>query len=133
MRDARPRTRGANCLPGVSSRFMFVVITMYDDMAMAQNPAETRCIQREDDLGAHAHVPLHPAVASTPRLPPSLLQHVCIAVLGSLFVPAVKVPALCSIQNRPLPRPDSFLSFDLTPDGLLPAAVARSDAPRPPH
>ena len=29
---------------------MFVVITMYDDMAMAQNPAEARCFQREDDL-----------------------------------------------------------------------------------
>src|SRR5208337_1695099 len=47
---------------------MFVVITMYDDMAMAQNPAETRCFQREDDLGGHAHPPLHPAVASTPAL-----------------------------------------------------------------
>src|SRR5580692_9876197 len=45
---------------------MFAVITMYDDMAMAQNPAETRCFQREDDSGAHAHAPLHPAVASTP-------------------------------------------------------------------
>jgi len=47
---------------------MFVVITMYDDMAMAQNPAETRCFQREDDLGAHAHAPLHPAVALAPTL-----------------------------------------------------------------
>ena len=53
---------------------MFVVITMYDDMAMAQNPAETRCFQREDDLGAHAHAPFHPVVASTPRLPRSFLS-----------------------------------------------------------
>ena len=37
---------------------MFVVITMYDDMAMAQNPAEIRCFQREDDLGAHVLTPL---------------------------------------------------------------------------
>src|SRR5580704_3172423 len=47
---------------------MFVVISMYDDMAMAQNPAETRCFQREDDRGAHAHAPLHTVVASTPTL-----------------------------------------------------------------
>jgi hypothetical protein len=83
---------------------MFVVISMYDDMAMARNPAETRCIQREDDLGAHAHAPLHPVVASVPtlaaELPSSGLQF---AVPGSLLVPTVKVPALSSIQNRPPP------------------------------
>jgi hypothetical protein len=83
---------------------MFVVISMYDDMAMAQNPAETRCFQREDDLGAHAHVPLHPVVASIPtlaaELPYSTYQS---AVPGSLLVPTVEVPALSSIQNRPPP------------------------------
>lgn len=83
---------------------MFVVITMYDDMAMAQNPAETRCFQREDDLGAHAHVPLHPATASTPALAAKLsLNTFRFAVPGSLLVPAVKVPVLSSIQNRPPP------------------------------
>jgi hypothetical protein len=85
---------------------MFVVISMYDDMAMAQNPAETRFLRREDDLGAHAqaHAPLHPVVASTPtlaaELPYSTFQF---TVPGSLLVPTVKVPALSSIQNRPPP------------------------------
>jgi hypothetical protein len=83
---------------------MFVVITMYDDMAMAQNPAETRCFQREDDLGAHAHVPLHPAVASPPMLAAELpLNTSRFAGPGSLLVPTVKVPPLFSIQNRPPP------------------------------
>jgi hypothetical protein len=83
---------------------MFVVISMYDDMAMAQNPAETRCIQREDDLGAHAHAPLHPVVASTPTLAAEIpFNTFRVVVLGSLFLPSVKVPALFSIQNRPPP------------------------------
>jgi hypothetical protein len=83
---------------------MFVVISMYDDMAMAQNPAETRCIQREDDLGAHAHAPLHPVVASTPTLAAEFpFNTFHFAVLGSLLLPSVKVPALSSIQNRPPP------------------------------
>ena len=83
---------------------MFVVISMYDDMAMAQNPAETRCFQREDDLGAHEHAPLHPAVASIPTLAAELpFNTFRVAVPGSLLVPTVKVPALFSIQNRPPP------------------------------
>jgi len=83
---------------------MFVVITMYDDMAMAQNPAETRCFQREDDLGAHAHAPFHPVVASTPTLAAELRFSVFrFTVPGSLLVPTVKVPVLSSIQNRPPP------------------------------
>ena len=83
---------------------MFTVITMYDDMAMAQNPAETRCFQREDDLGAHAHAPLHPAVASTPTLAAELpFSTVCVAVPNSPPFIAAKVPALSSIQNRPPP------------------------------
>jgi hypothetical protein len=83
---------------------MFVVISMYDDMAMAQNPAETRCFQREDDLGAHAYAPLHPVVASTPtpaaEIPFNTFRF---TVPGSLLVPTVKVPVLSSIQNRPPP------------------------------
>jgi hypothetical protein len=85
---------------------MFVVISMYDDMAMAQNPAETRFLRREDDLGshAHAHAPLHPVVASTLTLAAELpFNTFRFAVPGSLLVPAVKVPALSSIQNRPPP------------------------------
>ena len=83
---------------------MFVVITIYDDMAMAQNPAETRCFQREDDLGAHQHFPLHLVVASTPALAAELpFNTIRFAVPGSVLVPTVKVPALSSIQNRPPP------------------------------
>ena len=83
---------------------MFVVITMYDDMAMAQNPAETRSFQREDDLGAHAHAPLHPVTVLTPlfsTIPSFGASHS--AVLGNLVAPALKVPATTSIQNRPPP------------------------------
>jgi hypothetical protein len=83
---------------------MFVVITMYDDMAMAQNPAETRCFQREDDLGAHAHAPLHPAVAPIPTLAAELIFNtVRFAGPGSLLVPTMQNPVLSSIQNRPPP------------------------------
>ncbi|MGB8029162.1 MAG: hypothetical protein WCF30_05790 [Terracidiphilus sp.] len=83
---------------------MFVVITMYDDMAMAQNPAETRCFQREDDLGSHTHAALHPVAASTPTLAAELpFNTVRFAVPGSLHFPTVKVPVLSSIQNRPPP------------------------------
>jgi hypothetical protein len=83
---------------------MFVVISIYDDMAMAQNPAETRCFQRKDDLGAHAHASLHPVVASTPTLAAKLpFNTFRFAVPGRLLVPTVKVPVLSSIQNRPPP------------------------------
>jgi hypothetical protein len=83
---------------------MFTVITMYDDMAMAQNPAETRCFQREDDLGAHAHAPLHTIVASIPTLAAEIpFNAFRFAVPGSLLIPTVKAPALSSIQNRPPP------------------------------
>jgi len=83
---------------------MFAVITMYDDMATAKNPAETRCFQREDDLGALAHAPLHPVVASIPTHAAELhFNAFCFAVPGSLLVPTVEVPALSSIQNRPPP------------------------------
>jgi len=89
---------------GLVLAIMFVVITLYDDMAMAQNPAETRCFQREDDLGAHEHAPLHPAAASIPTLAAELpFKTFRFAVLDSLLVPTVKVPALSSIQNRPPP------------------------------
>ena len=83
---------------------MFTVITMYDDMAMAQNPAETRCFQREDDLGAHAHAPLHPAVALAPTLAAELrFDTFRYAVVGRVLAPTVELPFLSSIQNRPPP------------------------------
>jgi hypothetical protein len=89
---------------GLVLLMMFVVITMYDDIAIAQNPAETRCFQREDDLGAHAHAPLHPSVASIPTLAAALpFNTFRFVVFRSSFVPAAKVPALSSILNRPPP------------------------------
>ena len=83
---------------------MFVVISIYDDMAMAQNPAETRCFQRKDDLGAHAHAFLHPVASLIPifSAKPSFDSSHS-AVLGNLVAPALKVPATNSIQNRPPP------------------------------
>ena len=83
---------------------MFAVITMYDDLAMAQNPAEARSFLREDDLGAHAHALLHPAVASTSTLAAELpLSALRFAVLGSLVIPTVNDSVFSSIQNRPPP------------------------------
>jgi hypothetical protein len=83
---------------------MFAVITIYDDMAAAQNPAETRCFQREDDFGAHAHASFHPVVASIPPRAAELpYKTIRFAVPGSFLVPAAKVPALSSVQNRPPP------------------------------
>jgi glucan phosphoethanolaminetransferase (alkaline phosphatase superfamily) len=83
---------------------MFVVITIYDDMAMAQNPSETRCFQREEDLGAHALVPHHPAVTSLPTLATELpIKTLRFTMSDSLLIPAVRGSALSSIQNRPPP------------------------------
>lgn len=83
---------------------MFVVIGIYDDMAMAQNPVETRCFQREDDSGAHEHAPLHPAVASIPTPAAELLFNTFrSADPDSFLVPALKVLFLFSIQKRPPP------------------------------
>lgn len=83
---------------------MFAVITMYDDMAMAQNPAETRCFQREDDLGAHANAQLHTVVASAPSRTAELhLNPPAAAVPGLIDCCFVKAPVPSSIQNRPPP------------------------------
>jgi hypothetical protein len=83
---------------------MFVVITMYDDMAMAQNPAETSCFQREDFSGARAHVMLHPVVNFTQPLFSGLSFEVLyLGMVGSHPAPALQSPALGSIQNRPPP------------------------------
>ena len=83
---------------------MFAVITMYDDMAMAQNPGETRCFQREDDLGAHAHAMQHPvANFAQPLLSEPSIEAFYLGVVGNHPAPALQSPALGSIQNRPPP------------------------------
>jgi hypothetical protein len=102
-RGGQGRSAQLVCL-GLVLVMMFVVITMYDDMAMAQNPAETRCFQREDESGAHAHALIHPVVASilgSAAEPP--FSNLRFASLGGLLVTYVKVPVLSSIQNRPPP------------------------------
>ncbi|MGD0738100.1 MAG: hypothetical protein ABR957_00800 [Terracidiphilus sp.] len=83
---------------------MFVVISMYDDMAMAQSPAETSCFAREDFSGARAHALLHP-VANFPQplfSEPSFATYY-LGVVGNYPAPALQSPALGSIQNRPPP------------------------------
>jgi hypothetical protein len=83
---------------------MFVVITMYDDMAMAQNPAETRCFQNDDKLGPHVHTPLHPAVTLAPTIAVEIpLSTFRSTGAGSMPVPTMRVLVLSSIQNRPPP------------------------------
>ncbi len=83
---------------------LFPVISITDDIAWAQNPAETDSCQRRQHLVARAHSTLHPVV---PTFPPSLAEPCsdlsAIALLGNLLAPAVNVPALESIQNRPPP------------------------------
>ena len=85
---------------------MFVVITMYDDMAAAQNPAEARCFQqREDELGTHLHAPLHPIVSLVSQFSARLsLGSSHSPVLGNLLAPAFEVPAKNCVQNRPPPN-----------------------------
>jgi hypothetical protein len=83
---------------------MFVVISIYDDMAMAQSPVETSCFAREDFSGARAHAMLHPVANFTQPLfsaPP--FEPFYLGVVGNHPTPALRSPALGSIQNRPPP------------------------------
>ena len=83
---------------------MFVVISIYDDMAMAQNPAETPCFQREDFSAARAQAMQHPVANFTQALfsEPSM-EVSYLGVVGNLPAPALQSPALCPIQSRPPP------------------------------
>jgi glucan phosphoethanolaminetransferase (alkaline phosphatase superfamily) len=83
---------------------MFVVITMYDDMAMAQNPTETSCFAREDLSGARAHGLPHPVANFTqPLIAEPSFQASYLGVVGNHPVSALRLPAMVSIQNRPPP------------------------------
>lgn len=83
---------------------MFVVISMYDDMAMAQNPTETSCFAREELSGARAHAMLHPVANFTQALfsGPSF-EAFYLGVVSNHPAPALRPPAMGSIQNRPPP------------------------------
>ena len=83
---------------------MFTVITLYDDKAMAQNPAETSSFQREDSSGARAHATLHPvANFIQPLFSEPSFEAVCLSVANNRTALALKSRALGSIQNRPPP------------------------------
>lgn len=83
---------------------MFVVITVYDDMAMAQNPAETSCFAREDLSGARAHVMLHQVAKFNQLLfSETYCEAFYLGVAGNPPAPVLQPPALGSIQNRPPP------------------------------
>jgi hypothetical protein len=83
---------------------MFVVISLYDDMAMAQNPAETSCFQREDFSGARAHAMLHPVANFTlPLVSEPSFEVIYLGVVSDHPAPVLRSPALGSIQSRPPP------------------------------
>jgi hypothetical protein len=83
---------------------MFTLITLYDDMAMAQNPAETSSFQREDFAATRAQSIPHPAtnVAQLPTLEQST-EAIYLGAVGDHPAPALRPPALDSAQNRPPP------------------------------
>jgi len=83
---------------------LFAVVTMYDDMAMAQNPAEARSVLREDDLGAHTHAVQHPVANFTqPLFPEPSFEPFYLGVVGNRPAPTLQSPAMGSIRNRPPP------------------------------
>jgi hypothetical protein len=83
---------------------MFTVITLYDDMAMAQNPAETSCFQREDFSSARAPAMQHPVASFTqPLVSEPSFEAFYLGVVGNHPAPALQPPVLGSIQNRPPP------------------------------
>jgi hypothetical protein len=87
---------------------LFPAISMTDDLAMAQNAAETDLSQRRDHLCAKA-CSVHLSVADlTPAFSTETsLDDFHSPLPGNLLAPAVKVPALDSIQNRPPPAASS--------------------------
>jgi hypothetical protein len=80
------------------------VISVTDDILMAQNAVETDCCQRKDHAHADPRATLHPDAAMLrPVLTEPLSGQSQIAELGSPIDLHVKVPPLDSIQNRPPP------------------------------
>jgi hypothetical protein len=83
---------------------LFPVISVTDDLQMAQNPAETDCCQRKDHVHVNHHPMLHPvpefALPSIAAIPSGSTDF---ALPDNLTAPQAKVPALGSIQNRPPP------------------------------
>ena len=92
---------------GVVILILLPVISVTDDLQMAQNPAEADayylCTRRDHvALSSHSNFP----AAAT--LPPSVFAELsfsflCFAAPGNRPAPLVKIPALASIRNRPPP------------------------------
>jgi hypothetical protein len=80
-------------------------ISMTDDLAAAQNPAEVDCCARRDhDHGASPHSILPTAAAiPLPSFAGISLAFAGMAAPGNLPSPSVESPFLHSIQNRPPP------------------------------
>lgn len=83
---------------------LFPVISVTDDLQEALNPAETDCCQRRDHACVHPHVHL-PVIAALhlPDFAALSLGTARLDLPGHFAAPAVEVPALASIQNRPPP------------------------------
>jgi hypothetical protein len=81
------------------------VISVTDDLQMAQNPAETTdCCARRNHAALCPHS-IFPAVAT---LPPPVFAELSFGYLrfsapSHIHIPPVKIPAMASIQNRPPP------------------------------
>jgi len=83
---------------------LFPVISVTDDLQVAQNPAEPDCCLRRDHVVSNAHS-VFPAVAALPapvfaEFPLAILYS---AVPGDRPVRVAGIPALDSIQSRPPP------------------------------
>ena len=83
---------------------MFPVISVTDDLMLAQNPAETSSSQRKDHLCANPHITPHPIAEALLAFPAEPFSGpLRLGVTGNSLAPLVRVPTLDSIQNRPPP------------------------------
>jgi hypothetical protein len=93
---------------------LFPVISVTDDIMMAQNPAVTDCCRRRDHARTDAHPATHPVAA---MLPPFSAQFCCdssqFLALRSLLDPTVNLSAIGLIQNRPPPSVRSISSSEV--------------------
>lgn len=83
---------------------MFVVISFYDDMAMAQSSTEASCFQRDEFSGLRAQVVQHPIASFGQPFFDGLTFKVSYhGVTNNHPAPALRSPSLGFVQNRPPP------------------------------
>lgn len=83
---------------------LFPVISVTDDIVMAQNPAETDYCQRKDHAVENAHVTLHPvAAAILPVITAVSSESSQLIQQGHLPALAATVRGMDRIQSRPPP------------------------------